>query len=204
MFGYLYATYVNNWVLFPALCAGLFAGFHRAHRRLSTAFLVWLVLCSLFLAFFSSRLRDHWYYADLALPPLAYFTAQGLLAACRLLSRPDARRTSFYGLLGLFVLLALATTPLFGSAAHGAFRPLVLALDIAVVPRWTVPANLQLLALVLGATARSGSCRRARASSSRASRSARSRWGALPRGAGDALASLTERSGTEVGYRPLP
>ena len=165
---------------------------------MSTAFLLWLVLSSLFLAFFSSRLRDHWYYADVALPPLAYFTAQGLLAACRLLSRPDA---AAYFVLRAARPVRAARARDYAAvrrAAHGALRPLVLALDIALVPRWTVPANLQLLALVLAGSvllwlmspraslvvASFAFCAVAR--------------GALPRATGDALASLTERAGTET------
>jgi 4-amino-4-deoxy-L-arabinose transferase-like glycosyltransferase len=91
IFWYLFPSYATCWVLFPALVVGLAAAFQRRTRRVSLAFLVWLAFGSLLVAAFSPRLRIHWYYADVVLVPLAYFTGFGLSEVFRLFARDASR-----------------------------------------------------------------------------------------------------------------
>jgi hypothetical protein len=123
----------------------------RAQRWMHAGFLLWLIAVTGFLAAFSSRLHAHWYYADLALPALAYFTAHGLwLALSVLLERQPRARALRYAL-----VLAIAVTVPFAardaisaleqrSAANEArdYRTRVLAPLRAAVARYTTRADL--------------------------------------------------------------
>ena len=149
----LYPHYVLSSWLLPATALGGVVAFTREHRCTSVAFLAWLACVSLFLAAFSSRLYAHWYYADLALPPLAYFTALGLWwPLCSLLAPalPPRARYPRYALALLALLAppfaarsALATLAARSAASEVAdHRALVLEPLRAAVARFTTRADL--------------------------------------------------------------
>jgi 4-amino-4-deoxy-L-arabinose transferase-like glycosyltransferase len=92
VFWFIYPVYVTNWVLFPALIVGLPAAFQRKTRLVSSAFLLWLLFGSMFLACFSPRLKSHWYYADLVFVPVAYFVGFGLSEVFRLFASGTSGR----------------------------------------------------------------------------------------------------------------
>jgi hypothetical protein len=171
--GELYPAYAINAWLAPASVIGLVAvvvelvrreaggfetrpgedggsGEQRVRRRVHLGFVVWLVAVTGFLAAFSSRLHAHWYYADLALPALVYFTAHGLwLALSALLERqPRARHLRYALVLAVVVLVPLAARDALvalaqRSAAREAhdYRTRVLVPLRAAVARYTTRAD---------------------------------------------------------------
>jgi hypothetical protein len=123
----------------------------RVRRWLHAGFLLWLIAVTAFLAAFSSRLRAHWYYADLALPALAYFTAHGLwLALSVVLEREPRARLLRYALVAaIAVAVPVALRDVVGvlaqrSAASEAvdYRQRVLAPLRTAVARYTTRADL--------------------------------------------------------------
>jgi len=164
--GELYPTYAINPWLVPATVLGLVAVVVELVRRreeqtqhaderavqrwVHGGFLVWLVAVTGFLVAFKSRLHAHWYYADLALPALAYFTAHGLwLALSALLERePRARYLRYALALAIAAIVPLAARDAIGvleqrSAAREAqdYRARVLAPLRAEVARFTTRAE---------------------------------------------------------------
>jgi len=88
VFGYILPVYMTNWVLFPAVLAGLVLGFEKDNRPIAIPMLAWLLGAALFLGMFSSRLGAHWYYALVALPPVLYFGALSIGRLLTLAARP--------------------------------------------------------------------------------------------------------------------
>jgi hypothetical protein len=109
VFWFVIPSYSSNWVLFPAFLAGLPAAFQRKTRRVSTAFLLWLVFGALFLACFNTHLDSHWYYANLVLVPMAYFAATAISEALRLFAKGPHRASlvSRWAVLVVMVTLVL-------------------------------------------------------------------------------------------------
>jgi 4-amino-4-deoxy-L-arabinose transferase-like glycosyltransferase len=196
IFWFLYPTYVSNWVMFPATCAGLVAAFTGELRRVSAGFVLWLLLASAFLAAFSSRLGHHWYYADLALPPMVYFGAHGLLAACELFAPRAAALHPLRSSCGLFALLSLALAPLL-SSTEGWIAHLALSWGVQPAPSWTPPSHLVLLLVALAISAVVCSVpsvsRRVRFGLAVVALGAAASLG-IPRGARDAVTTLEQRS----------
>jgi hypothetical protein len=91
IFGFLLPSYMTNWVLFPAVLAGLVLGFEKENRPIAIPMLVWLMGAALFLGLFSSRLGSHWYYALVGLPPVLYFGALSLGRLLMLAAPPILR-----------------------------------------------------------------------------------------------------------------
>jgi hypothetical protein len=153
LFSFVYPCYVGNWVFFPALVVGVAAAFQRATRRVSTAFLLWLIFGSLFLIAFSSRLYSHWYYADIVLVPVAYFTGFGLAEVVRLFARGAPPRPSIVASWAALVVLgSLVLVPLLGGprralgdvvAASGAHP------DQSWMGDWHLTALLAIVALAM-------------------------------------------------------
>jgi hypothetical protein len=129
VFWFIYPTYATNWLLFPAVLVGLPAAFQQSTRRVSTAFLLWLLSGSAFLAAFSPHLSHHWYYGNLVLVPLAYFAGFGLSEAFRLFAASPRRRP---GLLARWAALVVLVT--------------------LVVQRFMVPATVRKLAETVAAS----------------------------------------------------
>ncbi|HMI90256.1 MAG TPA: glycosyltransferase family 39 protein [Polyangiales bacterium] len=174
--GELYPRYATNVWLVPATALGLIAAIaaiaalvragvarparpavdpgaaaERTQRWVHAGFLLWLVAVTGFLAAFSSRLHAHWYYADLALPALAYFTAHGLWLVLSVLLEPQPRaRVLRYALvLAIAVAVPFAAREALArlgerSAANEArdYRTRVIAPLRAAVARYTTRADL--------------------------------------------------------------
>lgn len=113
----LYPSYVASQWLLPLTGLGLLTGLSRERRAHTLGWLTWLLCASLLAAAFSSKLRSHWYYADLAWPPLAYFTASGIAWLAAALG--EARSGPALARLSLLVL-ALAAVPVAGQASQRA------------------------------------------------------------------------------------
>ncbi len=111
IFWYVYPCYVTNWTLFPALIVGVAVSFQRGTKRVSGAFLLWLLLGSFFFASFADRLRHNWYYADLVLVPVIYFVGFGLSEVFRVFARGPLRTQPIVARWAALVILAtLAVT----------------------------------------------------------------------------------------------
>jgi hypothetical protein len=120
LFWFIFPCYVTNWVLFPATVVGIGAAFQPTSRRVSVAFLLWLLFASAFLVAFSSRLESHWYYADLVLVPMCYFAGFGLSEVLRLFARgPLREQPPVARWAALVVLVSLALVPLVAPFASG-------------------------------------------------------------------------------------
>jgi hypothetical protein len=151
LFGFVYSSYVSNWVLFPALLAGIVLAMEPPTRRVSAAFLAWLLLGSIYLASYSWRLYTHMYYADIVLVPVTYFTAFALAAVVRLFSRETRAPPVVASWSAVVVLISLAAARFVGGPAKE-LSDVVEAADPHPESSWMSTWHLVLLlCLVLGA-----------------------------------------------------
>jgi hypothetical protein len=101
-------SYGCNWVLFPALAAGIALAFRPGLRAVSAPMLLWLVMGAGLCAGLE-RLHWHWYYVFMFMLPLVYFGGVGIAAMFEAVEAYT--QTTAFVRWGLwFVTLAFLTT----------------------------------------------------------------------------------------------
>jgi hypothetical protein len=151
LFWFVYACYVSNWVLFPAFIVGLPAAFQRRTRRVSFAFLLWLLFGSLLLGTWSHHLLSHWYYGSLVLVPVAYFTGFGVSEVFRLFTTPSSRQPLVARWAAIAVLVTLVLQRIMVPVKH-TLTETVAATGARPEGSWMSDGHLTVLVTVLGLT----------------------------------------------------